>query len=171
MATKGARGNFFIWGCSVWGWGYTGKEIFKKKFNKKLKKIFFFFEKIFGIFFWRRGRVSGWEYIGEEIFLEKKLLKKIKGNFLLKHCTRTWTVPWASPRRLIWSLICITWRNLLRPYALTYAFLKRYSCMQSIEIRRGVLAIGVAAPTALRTVRNQTCYWAMDLLIFTERIY
>ena len=36
MATSGARGNFFIWGCSVRGWGYTGEEIFEKnEVNKK----------------------------------------------------------------------------------------------------------------------------------------
>ena len=35
MATSGARGDFFIWGCSLRGWGYTGEEIFEKKINKK----------------------------------------------------------------------------------------------------------------------------------------
>ena len=39
MATRGARGDIFIWICSVGGWGHIGEEIFKKKkFIKKVRK-------------------------------------------------------------------------------------------------------------------------------------
>ena len=43
MATRGARGDFFIWLCSVRGWGYIGEEIFEKEnLLKKLgKKVIF----------------------------------------------------------------------------------------------------------------------------------
>ena len=44
MATRGARGDIFIWICSVRGWGYIGEEIFEKEnLLKKLgrKKVIF----------------------------------------------------------------------------------------------------------------------------------
>ena len=39
MAARGARGDFFIWLCSVRGWGHIGEEIFvKENLLKKLGK-------------------------------------------------------------------------------------------------------------------------------------